>query len=42
MREVTYDNLMNNVKNYIDDKKYLEIMSKAFWRANRLYEGQKR
>ena len=42
MREVTYDNLMNNVKNYIDGEKYLEIMSKAFWCANRLHEGQKR
>ena len=42
MREVTYDNLMNNVKNYIDDEKSLDIISKAFWCANRLHDGQKR
>ena len=42
MREVTYDNLMNNVKNYIDDEKSLDMISRAFWCANRLHEGQKR
>ena len=42
MREVTYDSLMNNIKNYIDDEKSLDMISRAFWCANRLHEGQKR
>lgn len=42
MREVTYDNLMNNIKNYIDDEKSLDMISRAFWCANRLHDGQKR
>ena len=42
MREVTYDSLMNNIKNYIDDEKSLDVISRAFWCANKLHEGQKR
>lgn len=39
MREVTYDSLMNNIKNYIDDEKSLDMISRAFWCANRLHDG---
>ena len=42
MREVTYDDLMGNVKSYIDDNDSLEMISKAFFCANRLHAGQKR
>ena len=41
MREVTYYSLMNNIKNYIDDEKSLDMISRAFWCANKMHEGQK-
>lgn len=42
MREVTYEDLMNNVRGYIEEDKSLEIISKAFECAKKLHEGQKR
>ena len=42
MREVTYESLMCNINSYIDDEKSLDIISRAFWCANKLHEGQKR
>lgn len=42
MGEVIYDSLTNNIKKYIDDEKSLDMISKAFWCANKMHEGQKR
>lgn len=42
MREITYEDLMNNVRGYIEEDKSLEIISKAFECAKKLHEGQKR
>ena len=42
MGEVTYDSLMNNIRSYIKDEKSLDIISRAFWCANKMHEGQKR
>ena len=42
MREVSYNDLMNNVRNYIENEKSLDMISKAFWCANKMHEGQKR
>ena len=42
MREVTYEDLMCNVKSYIDDNDSLKMISKAFLWANELHAGQKR
>ena len=42
MKEVTFNNLMNNIKNYINDEKSLDIITRAFWCASKLHEGQKR
>ena len=42
MREVTYEDLTNNVRGYIEEDKSLEIISKAFECAKKLHEGQKR
>lgn len=42
MGEITYDNLMNNVRNYIDDEKSLNMIEEAFLCAKKMHEGQKR
>ena len=42
MKIITYEDLMNNVRGYIKDKKSLEVISKAFVRARNLHKGQKR
>lgn len=42
MREITYEDLMNNVRGYIEEDKSLEIISKAFECAKELHKGQKR
>ena len=31
MREVTYEDLMDNVKSYINDDESLELISRACW-----------
>ena len=42
MREVTYEDLMDNVKSYINDDESLELISRAFFCANKFHAGQKR
>ena len=42
MSSRTYDELIENVKLYIDDDNDLELISKAFSYASKLHEGQKR
>ena len=42
MSSRTYDELMKNVKTYIDDYNDLELIAKAFSYASKLHEGQKR
>ena len=42
MREVTYEDLIRNVRDYILDESSLDMISKAFKCARKLHEGQKR
>ena len=42
MKEVNFEILMNNIRTYIDDEKSLDNITRAFWCANKLHEGQKR
>lgn len=42
MKEVTFNDLMNNIKKYIKDEKSLDIITRAFWCAHKMHEGQKR
>ena len=42
MKEVNFENLMNNIRNYINDEKSLDDITRAFWCANKMHEGQKR
>ena len=42
MREVSYNDLINNVRKYIENEKSLDMISKAFWCANQMHAGQKR
>ena len=42
MKKVTYQDLMNNVRGYIEDEKSLRKIFRAFECARKLHEGQKR
>ena len=42
MKKVTYEDLMNNVRGYIEDEKSLRKIFRAFECARKLHEGQKR
>ena len=42
MKEVSFSDLMKNIKKYINDEKSLEIITRAFECASKLHEGQKR
>lgn len=42
MKEVNFESLMNNIRNYINDEKSLDDITRAFWCANKMHEGQKR
>lgn len=42
MQKVTFEDLICNVKTYIDDNKSLELITKAFLCANKFHAGQKR